>query len=1038
MGSPDPRHGRGGARLRSLPASAAGVVEFRILGPLVVLVDGVPVRLGRSREQRVLAALLLAANHVVPVERLIDLVWDDRPPETAAKLVRNCVSTLRGIFAGSGLRGSPISTEPTGYTLHVPAGQLDAQVFQQQVTRARHTAASGLRGQAAEQLRTALALWRGPVLTGIAGDSFGTATTGLNEQRLAVLEECIGHELAAGMSHELVGELTELVAEHPLRESLRAHLMLALYRASRRTDALEVYRDGRRVLVEELGLEPGPELQRLHQAILGGDEQLVTGEPARRAAPGQLPADVTSFTGRADHLRELDALLAPRSVDRANTVVISAIAGTAGVGKTALAVHWAHRIRHRFSDGQLFVNLRGYAPNPPLRPLDALARFLRALGVPADRVPIEVDEAAALYRSLLADRRVLVLLDNASSADQVRPLLPGSPGCLAIVTSRHSLAGLAARDGASRLALDVLATAEARALLRQLLGAPRVNAEPEATADLVRLCAQLPLALRIAAANLADQPRRALGGYVADLRAGDRLEALAVPGDENAAVRAAFDLSYGSLPPDTQHMFRCLGLIPHADVTAESSAALAGTPVRDAARQLQTLAAAHLVDEHVPGRFAFHDLLRAYAAERARADGSAEARRDAVQRVLDHYLAQANDAARVLYPEILRVPAAVHDHAAPPVFVSPTAALAWLDSERANLVATVTVRATEGPQTAAWILADALRGYFHLRMHTVDWLAVAEHGLAAATTDSAGDGQAAAELSLGDAHWRLSRYAEAIEHYTRAADLAAGTGWTRGRAAVLGNLGNVLQQAGRLEEAATHYAEALGIAEQTGWTVGQAANLENLGAVCWELGRLTEAADHQQRGLTIYRRLGSSFGQAVLLTSLGEVCHALGRTDDALDHLTRALALHREVGNVGGEAETIRNLAAVHRDAGHLDKATDLADAALALAHDAGDRRYEADALNTVATIRRLRGAYRASADGHERALDLARELGNRYPEAEALIGLAIAHQHLRSPQRAQAYAQQALALARRIGYRILERDALAVLEPLQAVHPTR
>jgi tetratricopeptide (TPR) repeat protein len=955
-------------------------VEFRVLGPLTVLVDGEPVRLGRSREQRVLAALLTAGDQVVPVERLVDLLWDDGPPDTAAKLVRNCVSTLRGSFADSRIPGNPISTEAAGYALHLAEGQLDVQVFGQQVARARRAARSGHRQQAVALFRSALALWRGPALAGIAGRGLEAVAAGLDEQRLAVLKECLAHERA-------------------------------------------------------LGLEPGPELQRLEHAILRDDEQILLPETAprpQRTVPGQLPADVTPFTDRGDQLSELDGLLGPRAADHANAVVISAIAGTAGVGKTALAVHWAHRIRNRFGDGQLYVNLRGYAPNPPLRALDALASFLRALGVPADQVPVEAAEAAGLYRSLLADQRVLVVLDNASSPEQVRPLLPGSPGCLVIVTSRHSLAGLTALDGARRLTLDVLAPAEASGLLSQLLGASRVDAEPEATVELARLCAHLPLALRVAAANLADG-RRGIAEYVAELRAGSRVAALAVAGDEHAAVRSAFDLSYGSLPPATQYLFRCLGLTPGADIATEAAGALAGLPTPDAERGLHALAAAHLVDEHAAGRFTFHDLLRAYAADRAHADDSEAARLAAEQRLIDHYVGRVNGAARVLYPEILRVPAA--PTAAVSTFDSHAAALAWLEAERANLVAMVDATATAGPRSAAWLLADGLRGYFHLRMHTVDWLAVAGQALAAAAADSrespamdAREGHAAAELSLGDAYWRMSRYPESIAHYTRAAELAAETGWLRGLAAILGNLGNVLQQSGRLAEAADHYAEALAIATETGWVNGQAANLENLGAVYWELGRLDEAADQLQRGLAIFSEIESVFGQGVLRTSLGEVRHALGQADQALDQLTRALALHREVGNVGGEAETLRDLAVVHRDNGDLDRAGDLAEQALTLARDAGDRRYESDALNTVATIRLLRGDHRAAAALHEQAMELAREIGNRYPEAEALIGLAVTHRLSGQPERARGYADQALVLARRVGYRVLEAQALAAL----------
>jgi DNA-binding SARP family transcriptional activator/tetratricopeptide (TPR) repeat protein len=991
------------------PLYAGPVMRFRILGPLQILVSGREVGLGRSREQRVLAALLLDANRVVPLHRLVDAVWDDRPPDTAGKLVRNCVSTLRQVLADAAV----IGTEPVGYVLRVAPGELDAEVFRERVARGRDRASAGDLAGAVEELRDGLALWRGTALAGLSGRVIGAAAAGLDEQRLAALEECLGYELALGRDRELVAELTALVAEHPLREPLRAHLMRALYRSGRRADALEVYRTGRRILVDELGLEPGAELRDLEREVLADAEPPSTGT----TRPAQLPPATDHFTGRDRYIAELDGL-------RAAGAPIAVIAGAPGVGKTALAVHWAHRAREHFPDGQLHVNLRGYGGGAPLRPIDALALFLTALGGPDERVPVEVEAASARYRSLLADRRVLVVLDNAATVEQVRPLLPGGTGCLVLVTARDRLAGLVAREGARLLTLGVLSPAEARRLLGRALGEDRAAGEPEATERLAGLCARLPLALRIAAAHLTARQHRRISAYVSGLAAGDRVAALAVEGDEQAAVRSAFDLSYAALPAQARRTFRCLGLVPGPDVTAPAVAALTATGPEEAARTLDRLAGAHLVDEYADGRYTFHDLLRAYAADRsAEEDGEAE-RQAATQRLCDWYRQRVDAAARRLYPEILRL--------TPPdptaaLFPDPHAALAWLDTERANLVAT----AVHGPPAVAWTLSDLLRGYFHQRMCTVDWLTVARAGLAAARRDGDPEAEAAAELSLGDLHWRISRYPSAIAHYTRAAPLARRAGWLRGESAVHGNLGNVYQQSGALDRAADEYRQALATAERLGWTVGVAANLENLGAVCWESGRLDEAVGYASRAVAICRETGFRFAEGVVLTGLGEVCQALGRPGEAVEHLTRALELHREVGNRGGEAETVRVLATVRRDAGEYPAGRELAETALALARAAGDRRYEADALNTLATIQLRLGDLGGAVAGHRAALDLAREIGNRYPEVEAQLGLARAYGDLGRSDSARACARDGLTLAHATGYRYLEDAVLDRLAEL-------
>jgi DNA-binding SARP family transcriptional activator/Tfp pilus assembly protein PilF len=1017
------------------------VMEFGILGPLEVVGDGQRLPVSRPREQRVLAALLLDAGRVVPLDRLVDALFEDRPPDTAAKQVRNCVSALRQRFAAAGAADELIATTPVGYTIRIGAEDLDATVFAHRLARARHAADAGRLDEAVAATRSALALWRGPALAGIGGRRIEAAAAGLNEQRLTALEQCLSYELALGRGTELVAELSELVTEYPLRERLRGQLMVALYRAGRRADALESYRQGRQILVDELGLEPGPRLRALERAILADDRASVDaeafdGEAAPIEAdrpvavvPAQLPAGATVFTGRTGTLRDLDALMAGDG-DRATTVVISAIAGAAGAGKTALAVHWAHRVRSRFSDGQLYLNLRGYASGPPVRPIEALAVFLRALGVPVERAPVDLDEAASMYRSLLAERRMLVVLDNAASPEQVRPLLPGSPGCMVLVTSRDRLAGLVARDGAQVLTLDVLAPDEAYTLLGRTIGAARVAAEPDATRALARLCAYLPLALRIAAAAVTGRPTRRIASYVKELEEGDRISALSITGDEQSAVQAAFDLSYQTLAPADRLVFRRLGLPPGPDVTVGAVAALSGRTPREAAATLDRLVAAHLVDEYTEGRFTFHDLLREYAADRARREDSAAEREAAVRRLLDWYLSQVDAAARLLYPEILRLPATVPE--APGVFDTRADALAWLDAERTNLVAAMEVAAESGPYALAWRIADGLRGYFHLRMCAVDWLSAARAARAAAVRDREPAAEAAAELSLGDLHWRISRYPAAIEHYGRAADAAGRAGRPLVEAAVHGNQGIVYQQSGRLDLAVDRFQRALSIATTIGWRPGVVANLENLAEAYWELGRLEESADQCVRALALMSEAGSPFAKGVLLTGFGEVCHALGRFDEAVDHLTRALTLHREVGNRGGEAETIRVLAAVHRDTGRLAEALDLAEAALAHAQAAGDRRYEADALNTVASVTRISDPQQA-ARTYWSALELAREIGNRYPEAEALIGLAVT-----GPTRelARGYAEEGLAVARQIGYRILEGDALAVLADIERDRP--
>jgi DNA-binding SARP family transcriptional activator/tetratricopeptide (TPR) repeat protein len=1011
-------------------------MRFAILGPLEVSgEDGQRLPLGGPQQRALLAVLLLNAGRVVSTDRLIECLWGEEPPAAARSLLQGCVAGLRrALKAGAGPDRQPLVTRAPGYCVEVRPDELDLDRFE--------------RLAAATQLTEALALWRGPALDGLDGTALSACQADiarLEERRLAVLEQRIDADLRAGRHASLVGELESLVRAHPLRERLWALLMIALYRADRQADALAAYQRLRRTLVDQLGMEPSATLRRVQGAILSGTDPAKPDESTENAGteptrpvPAQLPPAVAAFTGRDEHLKYLDTLLP----DGAGAAAIGVISGTAGVGKTALAIHWAHRVREWFADGQLYVNLHGYAPAPPMRPIEALAGFLQALGTPAEAVPVELDRASALYRTLVADKRMLVVLDNAYSADQVRPLLPGSAGCVVLVTSRDRLAGMVARDGARHLTLDVLGHHEAVTLLVRVLGAQRVQAEPEAGAELVERCARLPLALRIAAANLACHPRRRIADQVADLVADDRLSALEIDGDADSAVRVAFDLSYDALAAPARLLFRRLGLVPGPDVTTAAAAALvarspAEPPEQQTSRLLDELTSAHLLDQDDQGRYTLHDLLRLYAKERADGEDTAAERDAATRRLFDWYLRTADAAARQLYPTALRLPipestapeSTAPDSTEPMAgFADHTAALAWLDGELANLVAAVQYTAESGPRSVAWLLADTLRGYFMLRVLPVEWAVVADAARSAAEVDGEPRAQMAAELNLASRHMRQSRFDPAIDHYRRALAINERVGWPEGESAALGNLGIVYLSSGQLRSASEHFAQALAVDRRIGWLGGQAVKLGNLGVVDRQLGRLDEAAAHFREALALFHEVGSRHGEALAVANLGAVLHLLGRYPEAIDHVTRAIALHQEIGDRGTEADDQNVLAEVHRDVGRLPVALDLAEAALTRAVEVGERHYEADAHNVLGSVHLRLGAPGRAAEHHQRALDLATSTDLRLPKVTALIGLAATRCALGDPEQGRRYADQAIALSQAADSRLLEGRARTAL----------
>jgi tetratricopeptide (TPR) repeat protein/DNA-binding SARP family transcriptional activator len=984
----------------------------------------------------------MTPGKAVASESLVDRVWGDRQPRNVIHSLYTHISAVRRAVRepDGGAGAATLRRLGSGYLLEIDSDQIDLHRTRRYADEARTISGSG-RDQdhrAVELLRAACSQWRGTPLAGLTGDWAAGVRVGLEHEQLALLIERYRVELRLGNHPSTVGELAALLTDHSLVEPLVALNMLALYRSGRQIEALDLYARTRQRLVAEIGDEPGVNLRRLHAKILRRDPELelapdravavssgVDGRPGQ-VRPAQLPPDVAAFTGRSRELEQLDALLPDA---RAGALVIAAIEGAPGVGKTALALHWARRVRHCFPGGQLFADLRGYAPGVPLMPAEVLARFLSTLGIPREKQPTDVDEAMATYRSLLADQRVLVVLDNAANSGQVRPLLPGGGGSLVLVTSRDWLAGLAARDGAHRVCLDVLSGEESVALLRRLLGARRVRAEQRAVAELARLCDHLPLALRVAAANLGAHPQHRVADHVNQLRQADRVMKMTVHGDEQSAVPAAFDLSYGRLPDPSRRMFRLLGLATGRDISTEAAAALAGLSAQKAGWLLDTLAAAHLVQEHAAGRYGCHELLRAYATDRAQAEETEAARADALARLYDFYLDGTAAAARSAYPSVIRLPEPEPGlvRAYDVEFGDPGEARAWLDAECDNLVAAVR-QAGRTLYPRVWRIADNLRGYFWLRVNAAEWLATADAALAAARAIGDHCAEAAGHLSLALLQWRRGTEAAATQHASRALERATTAGWLDGQAVALSTLGSIYQKAGKLSDAASYFHQALQRLEQTGRQASIAGVLGNLTLVYCLTGQLGQAGDYARRAVKMSIDAGSRNGEAVNCLTLGEICRWRGELEEAASQLTRCQELFHVVGNTSGEAIGLGNLAAVHRDAGRYAQAMKAALAAVELARASGEGSAEASCRVVLASVHLQLGQHDHALYQCRSAQEVARQTAARHEEADALICLAAIHRHLEDTERGIEQARQAVALTREAGFRLLEAQALTTL----------
>ncbi|MFD1323054.1 AfsR/SARP family transcriptional regulator [Micromonospora sonneratiae] len=896
-------------------------MRWRLLGPIEVTAGGRVLGIRRPQQRAVLALLLLNANRLVPAQQLVDALWADEPPASARTQVQVCVSQIRAALRGTELADALVS-HAGGYRLAVGDGDLDLAEFTRAVGQARVASDAGQLSTAADLLRAGLALWRGPALAGAAAAFVEAAAAGLAEQHLAAHQQLAAVELALGHSDVVIRTLEPLVAEHPLREQLVAQYMLALAGVGQQARALRLYTETRGRLIEELGVEPGAELAGAHLKVLRNElieapaaETVSDAAPAPAAVPAQLPTNVAGFTGREATLRELDLLVPADGHDgqHGTAVVISAIGGTAGVGKTALAVHWAHRVAHRFPDGQLYVNLRGFDIDDRLvTPGEALRGFLEALHVPAQRIPADVSGQAALYRTLLAGRRMLVLLDNAHDPEQVRPLLPGASGCLVVVTSRNRLTGLVAAEGARPLTLDLLSTTESRELLARRLGRGRVAAQRPAVDEIVERCARLPLALAVVAARAATQPDFPLATLAAELAdaQGGRLAALDA-GDPATDVRAVFSWSYRALDDAAARLFRLLGLHPGPDLAVAAAASLAGVPPSRVRPLLAALTRAHLLTEHLPGRYNQHDLLRSYAAELCEEVDDEPERQAARHRLLDHYLHVSQAADQLLDPYRLAHPITVSEAQPGAATDGPTGysrALDWFAVEQDVLLAAVEQAARSGFDGHAWQLAAALVTYLDRRGHWHDLAAVQRTALDAAQRRADPLGQAQAHRGIAIACTWLGRLQDAYRHYQRDLDLYRESGDRLGEAHTHIGLSWVLSRQGQPQEAIDQTRQALDLYRAIDYQVGQAKALNNLGWFLARVGEHQSALDSCQQALMLHGETGDRHGAALTWDSLGYVHHELGQHEQATHCYLKALDLHRSLGDRYSEAEVLANL----------------------------------------------------------------------------------------------------------------------------------
>ncbi|WP_433170453.1 BTAD domain-containing putative transcriptional regulator [Actinoallomurus sp. CA-150999] len=948
-------------------------VEFRILGPLEVRVDERVVDLP-PKLRALLVTLLCRANSVISADQLIDALWGGDPPRTAAKTLQGYVHHLRRALRDEGR----IAHRPPGYLLAVRHGELDVVRFEELFEQGTRAVAEGRFTEGADLLRQAGEQWRGPMLEDQDEITLiHEETVRLTELRQVATEKRIEAELAMGRHAELIGELSALVAEYPFRERLRAHLMLALHRCGRSAEALELSHDGRELLKRELGVDPGVDLRRIEEAILAGDPELDV--PRMPSGPAQLPRDIADFTGHEAHVEELTRVLA----DGGPAIVISAIAGLGGIGKTTLAVHVASQLIEEFPHGQLYVDLGG--AEMPLEATWVLNRFLRDLGVDGSSIPETLDERATMYRSVLATRRILVVLDNAHDEAQVRALLPGSPTCAVLLTSRRRLSGL---ESVHRVDLDVFEPRQAVRLLAQIAGTELVEAEPDAAAEIVELCGRLPLAVRIAGSRLASRPDWRLSDLAERLRdQRRRLDELAT-GD--LAVRTCLALSYTGLSSGARRLFRLLGLLETPDFAAWVAVDLLDTTPAQADRHLGELLDARIIGSTAAGRYRFHDLIRLYARELADREDREEDRRAALTRAFGAWLALAEQAHITVWEGDYAV---VHGSAPrrrlPEGTDAETEPFAWYRSERAALLAVVRQSACLDMAELCWDLVGTLVCLFEALSHHDEWRVTVEYGLAVTRRMADRRGQATmltASGLLGIARHRHERaeaeLTEAMRLFTEVAD-------PHGRALALTALAYVRHLGGRYDIALAGYEEALDALRGVGDRGVEVIVLRCIGQVHIDLRHPHLAEPYLVAARAVAGGEPMEHVHPQLIHLIGELDLERGEVERAERSFDRLAEVAREHHDPRSEAFALYGLGNVRQRQGALNEAEELLQEALSIARDTAERLLEARTLLTLGECHHEHGHRPEALGALTEAVAIFEEIGTPLWQARALESLA-------------------------------------------------
>jgi DNA-binding SARP family transcriptional activator/tetratricopeptide (TPR) repeat protein len=964
-------------------------LEFRILGPLELLVNGVATDISAPRQRTLLAVLILEANHVVSVSRLIDALWEGEPPETARSQVQICISSLRTLL-GSAHTGDIVVTQAPGYQLQVDPEAIDAVRFERLVATGRLAAAEARLDDAVRDLRAALGLWRGPAAS-LERHVVQAAATRLNEERIAVAEQCLGLELQLGRHTEVIGELTVLIAEHPLREKLRAHHMLGLYRAGRQAEALDAFRHARHDLVDQLGIEPGEDLRQLEHAILKNDpgldmEDTVRGRQVSAIVPRQLPADIGDFVGRQDITEQLLGLLRPSGHENpSRSTPIAVLSGMGGIGKTALAVHVGHLLDEEFPEGQLFIEL-GSADSHAARDEQRLQFCLRALGVAPVSLPSSLDELMAMYRSLLATRRMLIVLDNAVSAAQVAPLIPGSQNCAVIVTSRQRLTSLV---GANFFEVEVLPVDAAVQFLSRSLGDIRAR-EADVT-YLAELCGFLPLALRIVAAKLLDHPHWAIHQMTSRLE--DEKQRLAELEISGSGIKASISLSYDALTGDAKRLFLGLSLLGSTDFATWIGVPLLNQDIDQVQDLLDQLVGARLVEVRIvadgPARLHQHELVRAFAIERAAIEQPINERIATLNRILGCWLFLTSEAHERGYGgsfSILRGSSKQYtlpDHMVEGLLCDP---LRWLRAERRALISAISRAAESGLDEFCWNLATTAVTLFEAESLFDDWRQ--SHEVALKVVRRAGNrrGEAALLCSLGELALDEGGLGAAANDLHLAARIFAEIGDVHGRALATSHLAFIERLKGHGDGALALYSSTIEALRAVGDQVAEAHALSGVAQVYIERKQYAIAERLLNTALSICREVEARRVQVQVVHGLGEAYIAQGRIKPAIAMFESVLQAARAGGDRPGEAYALHSLGAAQTQTGNHDAAAASLAAALVISRELGTRILRGRILMALGELSAARGFNEPALALLTEALDILRKAGAVVLQARVLV----------------------------------------------------